>query len=155
MTNVVRFSTGLSSDSRYPACRKKADSSSAHRSFPASQYSRATAENRRPSCRGEAQIDYVHGEAASVAAGMPSSAAVVGCAATKPARVLIVDDEPLSIDVLEETLREHYQISRAGDGEQAIRTCELVHPDLILLDVSMPGLDGYEVCRRLKSSPST
>ena len=71
------------------------------------------------------------------------------------AHVLVVDDEPSSVQVLTENLRAHYEVSTAVDGEQAIRICEAFKPDLVLLDIMMPGLDGYEVCRRLKSSAAT
>jgi diguanylate cyclase (GGDEF)-like protein len=73
----------------------------------------------------------------------------------KRAHVLIVDDEPSSVQILTENLQAHYEISTAGNGEQAIKICEGLKPDLVLLDIMMPGLDGYEVCRRLKANPAT
>jgi len=75
--------------------------------------------------------------------------------ATKRARVLIIDDQRLNVQVLTDILKDHYDVSVAGDGERAIELCERRPPDLVLLDVLMPGLDGYEVCRRLKSNPAT
>jgi len=75
--------------------------------------------------------------------------------ATKRARVLIVDDQRLNVRVLTDILKDRYDISVAGDGERAIELCERRPPDLVLLDVQMPGLDGYEVCRRLKANPAT
>ncbi|MBF0187685.1 MAG: two-component system response regulator [Magnetococcales bacterium] len=70
-------------------------------------------------------------------------------------KILIVDDIPENIQVLLETLRGEYTIIAARDGKTALRLAESKHPDLILLDVMMPGMDGYEVCLRLKSSPET
>lgn len=70
-------------------------------------------------------------------------------------RVLLVDDTKANIDVLVETLREDYKLSIATDGERALRSVEKSPPDIILLDIMMPGIDGYEVCRRLKVSPQT
>ncbi|MBF0155581.1 MAG: hybrid sensor histidine kinase/response regulator [Magnetococcales bacterium] len=71
-------------------------------------------------------------------------------------RVLIVDDERILIDVLVEAIRPTYKIMVARNGEQALRAARGVPaPDLILLDVVMPGMDGYEVCRCLKESEAT
>lgn len=70
--------------------------------------------------------------------------------------VLIVDDTPENIHVLMNTLKDDYAIMVAKDGEKALRILEEeTLPDLILLDVMMPGLDGYEVCRRLKEQERT
>jgi class 3 adenylate cyclase len=70
-------------------------------------------------------------------------------------RVLLVDDTKANIDVLVETLRNDYKLSIATDGERALRSVEKALPDIILLDIMMPGIDGYEVCRRLKASTQT
>jgi len=70
--------------------------------------------------------------------------------------ILIVDDAPENIDVLSGILREDYRIKAALDGERALKIAESPSPpDLILLDVMMPKMDGYEVCRRLKENPAT
>lgn len=70
--------------------------------------------------------------------------------------ILIVDDQPDNITLLVEVLRDEYDLSAAIDGESALqRAVEEPPPDLILLDVMMPGMDGYEVCRRLKSDEAT
>jgi putative two-component system response regulator len=71
-------------------------------------------------------------------------------------RVLIVDDERLNLNVLVDLLKDDYRPIVAKDGLQALQrvTTETL-PDLILLDVMMPGMDGYEVCRRLKQSERT
>ena len=69
--------------------------------------------------------------------------------------ILIVDDIKTNIDILFETLMDDYDVSVALDGFTAIRHAEEEIPDLILLDVMMPGMDGYEVCRQLKANYST
>ncbi|HWA75560.1 MAG TPA: two-component system response regulator [Polyangiaceae bacterium] len=74
--------------------------------------------------------------------------------ATKPV-VLIVDDAPESIDVLRGVLGADYQVKAAIHASVALELVESSPPDLILLDVMMPDMDGYEVCRRLKDNPLT
>jgi two-component system sensor histidine kinase/response regulator len=69
--------------------------------------------------------------------------------------ILIVDDAETNIDILVDTLGEEYDIAVALDGESALDTVESEPPDLILLDIMMPGMNGYEVCRRLKNSEAT
>jgi two-component system, sensor histidine kinase and response regulator len=71
-------------------------------------------------------------------------------------KVLIVDDTPANIDVLHEVLKGHgYQIAMAMNGKQALINVFQFKPDLILLDVMMPELNGYETCTRLKSNEQT
>ncbi len=71
-------------------------------------------------------------------------------------RILIVDDERHNIKVLSELLREEHKIMAAKSGEKALNAIHGPNPpDLILLDVMMPGLTGYELCRRLKADPRT
>ena len=70
-------------------------------------------------------------------------------------RVLLVDDVRSSLDVLVEALQGHHLLSLALDGESALRTIAHSPPDLVLLDLMMPRLDGYEVCRRLRAAPAT
>jgi putative two-component system response regulator len=66
--------------------------------------------------------------------------------------LLVVDDTPANVRLLAEMLRDRgYRVRVAPDGELALRAVRASPPDLILLDVNMPGLDGYEVCRRLKA----
>jgi len=73
-----------------------------------------------------------------------------------PARVLVVDDLPEIRDLLQVYLEdEGYDVLTAKDGQEALRAVAAHPPDLILLDVMMPGTDGYEVCRRLKSDEKT
>jgi putative two-component system response regulator len=71
-------------------------------------------------------------------------------------RILVVDDERFYIDLLVEMLSDHYDILVAKNGEQALRRASgQAKPDLILLDVMMPDMDGYEVCRKLKDNVLT
>jgi sigma-B regulation protein RsbU (phosphoserine phosphatase) len=70
-------------------------------------------------------------------------------------RVLIVDDVKDNIDVLVEALRGEYKLSVALDGAGALRSVEKSPPDLVLLDIMMPGLDGYQVCQQLRAHEST
>ena len=71
-------------------------------------------------------------------------------------QILIVDDTPANIDVLDQFLeKEGYKISVAQSGETALDVASRVVPDLILLDVMMPGIDGFETCRRLKDDETT
>lgn len=73
----------------------------------------------------------------------------------KRARLLIVDDEVINIRMLDGMLRDEYLISVALNGEQALARAFAIPPDLILLDVQMTGMDGFEVCRRLKANVLT
>ncbi|TPE47517.1 two-component system response regulator [Maribrevibacterium harenarium] len=69
--------------------------------------------------------------------------------------ILVVDDEPINITVLSGTLKDHYRVIVAKNGEQALsRLDKGPIPDLILLDIMMPDMDGYEVCRRIKADPT-
>lgn len=67
-------------------------------------------------------------------------------------RVLVVDDTEANIDVLVQTLRGEYRLGVAVDGESALRSIEKNPPDIVLLDIMMPGLDGYAVCRRIRAN---
>ena len=70
-------------------------------------------------------------------------------------RVLIVDDAKANLDILVEGLKADHKLSLALNGEMALQAAARNPPDLVLLDIVMPGLDGYEVCRRLRQMPST
>ena len=73
-----------------------------------------------------------------------------------PETILIVDDTPANLGVLVETLGvAGYQLMVAEDGEEALAQTLQTQPDLILLDVMMPGIDGFETCRRLKERAET
>ena len=70
--------------------------------------------------------------------------------------ILIIDDEPNNLDVLSTSLECYgYQVRQAVNAEIALKTVKLQVPDLILLDVIMPKVDGYELCKQLKSNPDT
>jgi len=69
--------------------------------------------------------------------------------------VLVVDDTEANVDILVDTLSEIYEVSVAMDGPSALEAVAENPPDLILLDVMMPGMDGYEVCERLKANKKT
>lgn len=70
--------------------------------------------------------------------------------------VLVIDDAPENIDVIHGTIKGHYKVKVATSGEKALKIAgKIPQPDLILLDVMMPGMDGYETCKRLKDDPET
>jgi len=71
------------------------------------------------------------------------------------ATILCVDDEPINLDVLRETLQQDYVLIFTRNGRDALRAARKHRPALILLDIQMPDMDGYEVCRRLKAEPAT
>ena len=74
----------------------------------------------------------------------------------KQLKVLVVDDEDNIIELIRLGLRyEGFQVEVASDGEQGIALAQRIDPDLVILDVMMPGIDGLEVCRRLRSNPTT
>jgi putative two-component system response regulator len=70
-------------------------------------------------------------------------------------KILAVDDEPNNLQVLRQILKEHYQVIFANSGEKALEAAAKHQPSLILLDIMMPAMDGYEVCKRLKADPAT
>jgi phosphoserine phosphatase RsbU/P len=70
-------------------------------------------------------------------------------------RVLLVDDAKANLDILVEGLKSDHKLSLALNGEMALQIAARTPPDLVLLDIVMPGLDGYEVCRRLRQMPET
>jgi len=69
--------------------------------------------------------------------------------------ILLIDDDYLDTMFLSDTLEEDYEVICASDGEAALTSAGRHMPDLILLDVMMPGIDGFEVCRRLKADNRT
>ena len=74
----------------------------------------------------------------------------------KGARVLVVDDNPMNVELVADNLeQEGYAVERASSGEEALRKVDAASFDLVLLDVMMPGLTGYQVCERLKRDQKT
>lgn len=69
--------------------------------------------------------------------------------------LLVVDDQPVNVQALYRALAAEHQVLVATSGEQALALCAQKQPDLVLLDVVMPGIDGFEVCRRLKADAGT
>ena len=70
-------------------------------------------------------------------------------------KILVVDDEPLCVELLDGILSNDYEIIRAFNGNEALAQVEKSFPDMILMDILMQGMNGYEVCRKLKSSERT
>jgi len=75
--------------------------------------------------------------------------------ATDRPRLLVVDDQPLNVQTLYQALSAEYQVFVATSGDQALRLAREKNPDVVLLDVVMPDIDGHEVCRRLKADRAT
>lgn len=87
---------------------------------------------------------------------MTSPRATERDASTSDATVLLVDDNPQNLKILYETLKDRgYHLLIANEGEKALSLAERHQPELILLDIMMPGMDGYTVCEHLKASPET
>ena len=76
-------------------------------------------------------------------------------AETERATILLVDDVPSNLSLLSSILRDEYRVQLATSGAKALELVATNSPDLILLDVMMPEMDGYEVCKRLKANPDT
>jgi PAS domain S-box-containing protein len=70
-------------------------------------------------------------------------------------KILVVDDEPANVELLKGLLSKKYAVETAANGKEAFTKVKDISPDLILLDVIMPEIDGYEVCRQLKSDQTT
>ena len=79
----------------------------------------------------------------------------VDSAPAKAAKILVVDDTPINTEILADLLVPlGHEVTLAHSGESALELAETLRPDLILLDVMMPGMNGFEVCRRLKATPA-
>ena len=73
-----------------------------------------------------------------------------------PTRILVVDDEPQNLELMEAILQDAgYKVFQAAGGEEALAVAHEKRPDLIILDLMMPGLSGFEVCARVKMDPQT
>ena len=69
-------------------------------------------------------------------------------------KILVVDDNPVSRELIREVLEDtHQRVLEAGNGEEALEKVLQEEPDIILLDIQMPALDGYEVLRRIRANP--
>jgi signal transduction histidine kinase len=68
-------------------------------------------------------------------------------------QIFIVDDNAVNVTILEEILRDEFELIKASSGEEALEQLKAHRPDLILLDIMMPGIDGYETCRRIRQDP--
>jgi CheY-like chemotaxis protein len=72
------------------------------------------------------------------------------------ARILVVDDEPDIVRVVVKILASRgHQMTTASDGEEALETMKADPPDVVILDLNLPRLDGWEVCKRIKADPAT
>ncbi len=70
-------------------------------------------------------------------------------------KVLVVDDEPFNLEIMQEILEEEYEVSYVKSGQECMDQVGVLMPDVILLDVNMPGMSGYEVCQQIKENPKT
>jgi len=75
--------------------------------------------------------------------------------ASRPARILIAEDTPTAAELLEAWLDDDFELRFAADGEETLRQVNDWQPDLVLLDVMMPRISGFEVCKRLRANPAT
>ncbi len=75
---------------------------------------------------------------------------------TVQTRILVIDDNRALVRIIEAVLQRHgFEVLTAFDGEEGLAQARKTKPDLVILDIVMPGLNGYQVCRRLQSDPST
>ena len=72
---------------------------------------------------------------------------------TQPAKILLVDDDPVFVDATKIVLESKYQVITAHDGDEGLEKARKLKPDLILLDIIMPTKDGFHVCKQLKKDP--
>ncbi|GAB4152251.1 MAG: hybrid sensor histidine kinase/response regulator [Planctomycetota bacterium] len=70
---------------------------------------------------------------------------------SRTAKILIVDDDPVNVDILTENLKDSYSVVSVGTGLEALWILPKFRPDIVLLDILMPGMDGYEVCKRIRA----
>jgi PleD family two-component response regulator len=90
------------------------------------------------------------------ASSWPGTAKAISSELSPPPRILIADDNLQGVELLEAYLSgSDYDLATAADGEEALRKVQTWHPDLILLDIMMPRISGFEVCKRLRASAAT
>ncbi len=71
-------------------------------------------------------------------------------------KIVVIEDDPLIQKLITQTLqREGYEVVTANDGSEGLRKVQETNPNLVVLDISMPGLDGYQVCHYLRNEPAT
>lgn len=70
-------------------------------------------------------------------------------------RILVVEDHPINVKLVKVLLQGAYEVRTAGDAEEALQVLDGYRPDLVLMDVQLPGMDGLELTRRLKTDPRT
>ncbi|MCA9874878.1 MAG: response regulator [Anaerolineales bacterium] len=71
-------------------------------------------------------------------------------------RILAIDDDPLTLRIVERVLQKHgYEVHTAPNGHEGLAKAQALKPDLVILDIMMPGLDGFQVCRKLREDPET
>ena len=71
-------------------------------------------------------------------------------------KIIVIEDDPLILKLISQTLqREGYEVVTATDGSEGLRKVRETHPHLVVLDISLPGLDGYQVCHHLRSEHAT
>src|SRR6185503_7079048 len=73
---------------------------------------------------------------------------------TKPKKIVLIDDDPEMLRFMSMALRSEYEVTAAGDGSEGLEAVRRVSPDLVVLDLLMPRMHGFEVCQRIKSEPS-
>jgi len=73
---------------------------------------------------------------------------------TQKAKILVVDDDPVFVEVTKTVLEKQYEVVTAGDGDEGLLKAQSEKPDLILLDIIMPMKDGFHVCKQLKQEPA-
>ena len=71
-------------------------------------------------------------------------------------KIIVIEDDPLILKLISQTLqREGYEVVTATDGSEGLRKVRETHPHLVVLDISLPGLDGYQVCHHIRSTHET
>jgi PAS domain S-box-containing protein len=90
-----------------------------------------------------------------IGSGLPEPVPATGSPSKSQPSILVIDDEPSVHDLLVDVFDDDYEVLEAREGATGLQLARLKSPDLILLDVMMPGLDGYEVCEQLKRDPQT